>query len=189
MMVAKGNPKAIATIDGLVRSNVRSSMPKPVNEGSCNFMRARWSSATKSGRRSPTAGECASCQTTERNWFTAVHHREIPERSRGKSDAGTARARTIVLRFLRLKSRGMPARLRLCKKPGGSSWPSSRSTEGGGATMSQSGANGCRFANYRAPAIGSCRPRASCSIPPRRRRSAPITLDSRWPRQCDVRCD
>jgi ABC-type molybdate transport system substrate-binding protein len=29
------------------------------------------------------------CQTTERNWFTAVHHRETPERIRdGKSDAG-----------------------------------------------------------------------------------------------------
>jgi hypothetical protein len=39
MMVAKGNPKAIATIDGLVRGNVRTSMPKPVNEASCNLMR------------------------------------------------------------------------------------------------------------------------------------------------------
>ena len=39
MMVAKGNPKAIATIDGLVRGNVRTSMPKPINEASCNLMR------------------------------------------------------------------------------------------------------------------------------------------------------
>jgi ABC-type sulfate transport system substrate-binding protein len=37
MMVAKGNPKAIATIDGLVRSNVRISMPKPVNDGIMQF--------------------------------------------------------------------------------------------------------------------------------------------------------
>jgi hypothetical protein len=37
MMVAKGNPKAVATIDGLVRSNVRTSMPKPVNEGIMQF--------------------------------------------------------------------------------------------------------------------------------------------------------
>jgi hypothetical protein len=37
MMVTKGNPKAIATIDGLVRGNVRTSMPKPVNEGITQF--------------------------------------------------------------------------------------------------------------------------------------------------------
>lgn len=116
----------------------------------------------------------------------ATRYRMRPARCR---TPGIAQARTIVLRFLRLKSRGMPARASALQKPGGSSWLSSRSAEGDGATMSQSEANGCRFANYRAPAIGSCRPRACCSIPPRRRRSAPITLDSRWPRQCDVRCD
>jgi hypothetical protein len=32
MMVTKGNPKAIATIDGLVRGNVRTSMPRKVVE-------------------------------------------------------------------------------------------------------------------------------------------------------------
>ena len=32
---------------------------------------------------------CVSCQTTDNNYFTAVHHRETPERIRdGKSDAG-----------------------------------------------------------------------------------------------------
>lgn len=32
--------------------------------------------------------ECVACQTTQRNWFPAVHHRETPERIRnGKSDA------------------------------------------------------------------------------------------------------
>ncbi len=33
--------------------------------------------------------ECVSCQTTSNNWFTAVHHRETPDRIKaGQSDAG-----------------------------------------------------------------------------------------------------
>jgi ABC-type molybdate transport system substrate-binding protein len=33
--------------------------------------------------------ECVSCQTTPSNWFTAVHHRETPDRIKaGTSDAG-----------------------------------------------------------------------------------------------------
>jgi ABC-type molybdate transport system substrate-binding protein len=89
IMVAKGNPKAITGIDDLVRNGVRTSMPNPVNEGIMQFYARKvlerhgiWS-AIANGQ------ECVSCQTTERNWFTAVHHRETPERIReGKSDAG-----------------------------------------------------------------------------------------------------
>jgi ABC-type molybdate transport system substrate-binding protein len=45
--------------------------------------------------------ECVSCQTTERNWFTAVHHRETPERIRDdKSDAGIV-WKTEVMEALR----------------------------------------------------------------------------------------
>lgn len=37
----------------------------------------------------PKGKECFSCQTTPDNWFTAVHHRETPDRIRaGASDAG-----------------------------------------------------------------------------------------------------
>ncbi len=33
--------------------------------------------------------ECVSCQTTPNSWFTAVHHRETPDRIKaGQSDAG-----------------------------------------------------------------------------------------------------
>lgn len=40
-------------------------------------------------RRCRGGKECFSCQTSENNWFTAVHHRETPERIRdNKSDAG-----------------------------------------------------------------------------------------------------
>ena len=35
--------------------------------------------------------ECVSCQTTPNNWFTAVHHRETPERLKaGQSVSGTS---------------------------------------------------------------------------------------------------
>ena len=44
---------------------------------------------------------CVSCQTTERNWFTAVHHRETPDRIRDdKSDAGIV-WKTEVMEALR----------------------------------------------------------------------------------------
>ena len=45
--------------------------------------------------------ECVSCQTTPNNWFTAVHHRETPERIKaGTSDAGLV-WKTEVLEALR----------------------------------------------------------------------------------------
>lgn len=101
IMVAKGNPKQIAAIDDLVRSDVRTSMPNPVSEGIMQFYARKvlerhgiWP-AIANGR------ECASCQTTERNWFTAVHHRETPERIRdNKSDAGIV-WKTEVMEALR----------------------------------------------------------------------------------------
>src|SRR5262249_34327648 len=45
--------------------------------------------------------ECVSCQTTKNNWFTAVHHRETPDRIKtGQSDAGVV-WRTEVLQARR----------------------------------------------------------------------------------------
>src|SRR5216684_1566941 len=101
IMVAKGNPKKITGIEDLVRSDVRTSLPNPVNEGIMQFYARKvlerhgiWS-AIANGR------ECVSCQTTERNWFTAVHHRETPERIRdNKSDAGIV-WKTEVMEALR----------------------------------------------------------------------------------------
>ncbi len=45
--------------------------------------------------------ECYSCQTTPNNWFTAVHHRETPDRLKaGTTDAGIV-WRTETLEALR----------------------------------------------------------------------------------------
>lgn len=89
IMVAKGNPRKIAGMEDLARSDVRTSMPNPVNEGIMQFYirkvlerRGLWQ-AISGGK------ECVSCQTTPNNWFTAVHHRETPERIlANQSDAG-----------------------------------------------------------------------------------------------------
>jgi ABC-type molybdate transport system substrate-binding protein len=89
IMVAKGNPKGITGIDDLVRDGVRTSMPNPVNEGIMQFYARKVLERHGVWPAIANGQECVSCQTTERNWFTAVHHRETPERIRdGKSDAG-----------------------------------------------------------------------------------------------------
>lgn len=89
LMVAKGNPKAIAGIDDLVRSDVRTSLPNPVNEGIMQFYARGVLERHGLWLKIANGQACVSCQTTERNWFTAVHHRETPERIReDKSDVG-----------------------------------------------------------------------------------------------------
>ena len=101
IMVAKGNPKKILGIDDLARPDVRTSMPNPVNEGIMQFYARKVLERHGIWQTISGGKECVSCQTTARNWFTAVHHRETPERIRdGKSDAGIV-WKTEVLRALR----------------------------------------------------------------------------------------
>jgi ABC-type molybdate transport system substrate-binding protein len=101
IMVARGNPKRIRGIDDLGREDVRTSMPNPVNEGIMQFYGRKVLERHGLWQIISANKECVSCQTTERNWFTAVHHRETPERiRRGQSDAGIV-WRTEVLEALR----------------------------------------------------------------------------------------
>jgi ABC-type molybdate transport system substrate-binding protein len=101
IMVAQGNPKKIGGVQDLVRPDVRTSMPNPVNEGIMQFYIRKvlerhgiWQ--TMSGGK-----ECVHCQTTKNNWFTAVHHRETPARIvANQSDAGMV-WKTEVLAALR----------------------------------------------------------------------------------------
>jgi ABC-type molybdate transport system substrate-binding protein len=100
IMVAKGNPKKIHGIDDLARPEVRTSMPNPVNEGIMQFYARKVLERHGIWQTISGGKECVSCQATERNWFTAVHHRETPERIRDdKSDAGIV-WKTEVLRAL-----------------------------------------------------------------------------------------
>ena len=101
IMVAQGNPKKIAGVQDLARPDVRTSMPNSVNEGIMQFYirkvlerRGIWQ--TISGGK-----ECVHCQSTDNNWFTAVHHRETPARIvANQSDAGMV-WKTEVLAALR----------------------------------------------------------------------------------------
>jgi ABC-type molybdate transport system substrate-binding protein len=89
IMVAKENPKHVAGIDDLVRADIRTSMPNPVTEGIMQFYARKVLERHGIWQKISGGKECASCQSTDNNYFTAVHHRETPERIRdGKSDAG-----------------------------------------------------------------------------------------------------
>jgi len=89
IMVAKGNPKKIAGIADLGRADVRTSMPNPINEGIMQFYARKVLEAHGLWQQVSGGKECVSCQTTPNNWFTAVHHRETPDRLKaGQSDAG-----------------------------------------------------------------------------------------------------
>jgi ABC-type molybdate transport system substrate-binding protein len=89
LMVAKGNPKKIRGIADLQRSDVRTSMPNPINEGIMQFYGRKVLERHNLWARISGGKECFSCQTTPSNWFTAVHHRETPDRIlAGTSDTG-----------------------------------------------------------------------------------------------------
>lgn len=89
LITARGNPKGIRTIADLARPDVRTSLPNPVNEGIMQFYLRKVLERDKLWDGIAAGKECAACQTTPNNWFTAVHHRETPERIRaGLSDVG-----------------------------------------------------------------------------------------------------
>jgi ABC-type molybdate transport system substrate-binding protein len=89
IMVAKGNPKRITGLRDLARQDVRTSMPNPVNEGIMQFYARKVLERHGIWEQISAGQMCFSCQTTPNNWFTAVHHRETPDRIKaGTSDAG-----------------------------------------------------------------------------------------------------
>jgi ABC-type molybdate transport system substrate-binding protein len=89
IMVAKANPRHVTGIDDLVRADVRTSMPNPLNEGIMQFYARKLLERHGIWQKISGGKECASCQATDNNYFTAVHHRETPERIQdGRSDAG-----------------------------------------------------------------------------------------------------
>ncbi len=64
-------------------------MPNPVNEGITQFYIRRVLERHGIWQTISGGKECVHCQTTPNNWFTAVHHRETPDRIlANQSDAG-----------------------------------------------------------------------------------------------------
>lgn len=104
IMVAKGNPKKINGVNDLARADVRTSMPNPINEGIMQFYIRKVLERHKIWDAISGGKMCVHCQTTPNNWFTAVHHRETPDRiTAGQSDAGMV-WKTEVLAALRRKA-------------------------------------------------------------------------------------
>lgn len=89
LIVAKGNPKRIKGIDDLGRSDVRSMLPNPVDEGIMTFYAKPMLARHGLWERLSGGKECKSCQPTASTYFTAVHHREIPVAIKaGTADVG-----------------------------------------------------------------------------------------------------
>jgi ABC-type molybdate transport system substrate-binding protein len=101
IMVAQDNPKKIASVQDLARPDVRTSMPNPINEGIMQFYIRKVLERHGIWQTISGGKECVHCQTSENNWFTAVHHRETPDRIlANQSDAGMV-WKTEVLAALR----------------------------------------------------------------------------------------
>jgi ABC-type molybdate transport system substrate-binding protein len=104
IMVAKGNPKKIEGVKDLVRADVRTSMPNPINEGIMQFYIRKVLERHGIWQTISGGKLCVHCQVTPNSWFTAVHHRETPDRiTAGQSDAGMV-WKTEVLAALRRKA-------------------------------------------------------------------------------------
>lgn len=89
IMVAKGNPKKITGVQDLARGDVRTSMPNPINEGIMQFYIRKVLERHGLWQAISGGNECVHCQVTPNSWFTAVHHRETPDRIlANQSDAG-----------------------------------------------------------------------------------------------------
>ena len=89
LIVARGNPKNIKGIDDLGRDDVRSMLPNPLDEGIMTFYGKPVLQRHGLWEKLTGGKECKSCQTTPNTYFTAVHHREIPEALKaGKTDVG-----------------------------------------------------------------------------------------------------
>jgi len=89
LMVASGNPKSIADLRDLARSDVQVALPNALTEGIMQVYAkpilkrlGLWASLSP-------GEDCLDCDPVAHVHFTRVHHREIPERIRaGTADAG-----------------------------------------------------------------------------------------------------
>lgn len=89
LVVAQGNPKHVKDIDDLKRTDLRIMLPNPITEGIMKFYVKKV--LVQHGLWDQLSGgkECKSCQATPQTYFTAVHHREIPDALKaGTTDVG-----------------------------------------------------------------------------------------------------
>jgi ABC-type molybdate transport system substrate-binding protein len=89
LMVARGNPKHVATLADLARPDLRVALPNPLTEGIMAFYAKPLLVRLGLWQALSPGADCADCDPTPRVHFTTVHHREIPARiAAGQSDVG-----------------------------------------------------------------------------------------------------
>lgn len=102
IVVAKGNPKGIATVNDLGRPDVRMSQTNPITESITVPTIEMYRRAGGDDLVWQIMSMKAAAQTTK---FTAVHHRETPERlMKGEADAGNV----WITEYLEYERKGWP---------------------------------------------------------------------------------
>ena len=79
LMVAKGNTKKIKGIDDLGRDDLKIMLPNPIDEGIMTFYAKKVLQNHKLWDKVSADKECKSCDPVPNVYFTAMHHREIPD--------------------------------------------------------------------------------------------------------------
>jgi ABC-type molybdate transport system substrate-binding protein len=90
LMVKKGNPKHIKGPEDLGRDDVVRSLPNPLTEGIFKFYGSEMLKDLSLTAKVTGGKECRECWAIPgKTWFTAIHHRETPDRiEHGKADVG-----------------------------------------------------------------------------------------------------
>jgi len=90
LMVAKGNPKGIKSVQDLGRDDLQIRLPNPLTEGiTKTYAKPMLVEHGLWGKVSGGKPDCKECYGAPNVWFTTVHHREIPEGiMAGKTDVG-----------------------------------------------------------------------------------------------------
>ncbi|MEH6543615.1 MAG: substrate-binding domain-containing protein [Porticoccaceae bacterium] len=90
LMIAKGNPKQIQSVEDLGRDDLLQSHPNPLTEGIFKFYGSEMLKDLGLHEKVTGGAECKSCWAVEgKTWFTSRHHRETPDRiEKGEADVG-----------------------------------------------------------------------------------------------------
>jgi len=89
LMVGKGNPKQVKGLDDLGREDLQVMLPNPNTEGIMKIYAKPVLQTHGLWDKLANGQECEACRTRPNVYFTAVHHREIPDGiKKGDADVG-----------------------------------------------------------------------------------------------------